>query len=121
SSALAIASFYSTVKWASANCSPSRSVLSMMRNEVMLMSSECAGGQKKRAPSRKGLFAESDPVLTACRHLIRAQRNPLLGSETAFLARRTDVFTTGCSVAAVDRLRQPPILSPPMQNATAPS
>src|ERR1039457_2099615 len=76
----------------------------------MFMASVCAGVQKERAPSRKGLFAVSDPVLTVRRHLIRAQRNPLLGSETAFLARRTEVFTTGCSVAALDPSRQPPIL-----------
>jgi hypothetical protein len=64
---------------------------------VMLMSSVCVGGQKKRAPSRKGLFAESDPVLSGRRHLIRAQKNPLLGSETAFLLTRIDVCTTGAA------------------------
>jgi hypothetical protein len=36
-------------------------------------------------------------VLRGRRHLIRAQKNPLLGSETDFLARRTDVCTTAAA------------------------
>ena len=66
----------------------------MIRKEVMFMSSVCAGGQKERAPSRKGLFAESDPELCVRRQVLRAQMNPLLESERVFLAKLTDVCTT---------------------------
>jgi len=58
------------------------------------MWSVCADGQKERAPSRKGLFAETDPELCGRRHRLRARENPLLECEWAFLARRTEICTT---------------------------